>query len=110
MDMMEDVVLEKLRKLAIVKYDGRPETVRDFEANSHYFLYIWDHKSLEEEYEWRMVKASTLDMWFEGKFEMKERITLDDLYKKTPQERCQGCQGEEQYTPPPDDGKTTYIC
>ena len=111
MGMMEDVVLEKLRKLAIVKYDGRPETVRDFEANSHYFLYIWDHKSLEEEYEWRMVKASTLDMWFEGKFEMKEKITLDDLYKKTAHERCSGCEeGQEQYTPPPDDGKTTYIC
>ena len=105
---------EKIKKKAIIKYEGQPEYVRDWETISHYFLYIWNRENTEAEHEWRAVKAQTLEMWFEGKFEMKDRITLDDLYVKNDKEKakCQACQGEEeQYIPPPDDGRTkTYVC
>lgn len=99
--MLEEVVIEKLKKLAMLKYDSQPEAVRDFEALSHYFVYIWGPEQLEEEYEWRMVKASTLDMWFEGKFELKERIRLDELYKKKTQYKEEHSCESEKYTPPP---------
>jgi hypothetical protein len=47
-----------------------------------------------------MAKMNTIDMWFGNAFEFKEKITLDDLYKK---EKCAECQDEEgkEYIPPP---------
>jgi hypothetical protein len=111
--MLEDVVLEKLRKLAMLKYDGFPEAVRDYETHTHYFLFIWNVEVLETEHNWRMLKQTTLDMWFEGRFEMKGKITFEDIYNKDEDEsekKCARCQGEEgEYVPPPSEGKTTYI-
>ena len=108
--MLEEEVLEKLRRLALVKYCGRPEEVRDYECQSHYFLYMWDREHIDEEFTFREVKAKVIDMWFEGNFEMKEKITFADLYRA----RGQGCEEEdeaaESYTPPPETKDSTrYI-
>lgn len=109
--MLEEMVLEKLRKIAVLKYCGMPEEVRDFECQSHYFLYIWDAKHADEELEFREVKGRVVDMWFEGQFQFRERITLEEMYAAHQAGKCAECEEEgegqmEQYISPPDEGRT----
>jgi len=127
---MEEIVLEKLKKRDIFKYEGFPEYVRDFETQSHYYIYIWDAEDCEEEWAYRQTKAMVIDMWFEGKFVMRDHIYLEDLKniktyvdKEMEKEKKDACDGncdecEEECnkgTPPPPENekerkaRTTYI-
>jgi hypothetical protein len=109
-DLMLEEVLEKLRKIAIIKYCGQPEDMRDYEVQTHYFLYMFDVKTFEKELEYREVKGRVIEMWFEGTFQMKERITLEEMYSaREAGERakeCDECEEGQSYVPPPDCGKT----
>lgn len=115
--------MEKLKKLAMIRWEGRPETNRDFEALSHNFLYIWNKETFEEEYTYRQTKAKVIDMWFEGDFVMKDHIYLEDIknvrrFVKEHEHGCEECDEEEEEfdgsSPPPEDDKirktrTIYI-
>jgi hypothetical protein len=110
--MLEEVI-EKLKKKAMILYDGQPEAVRDFETLSHYFVYIWKSEDLEDEFMYRQTKAMVIDMWFEGKFNFKEKITMDDLAKSKQElegddDECENCKNEKYVPPPPPEHK--YIC
>lgn len=109
--MEEEAILEKLKKIAMLRWGGRPEENRDFEALSHYFIFIWDKDKCDEEYSYRQTKATVIDMWFEGKFVMKDHICLEDLKVtrkiiKQYEDDEEDEEGGEGIPLPPEDDKT----
>lgn len=129
----DELVVDEIRKKQIVKYEGYPEYVRDLIAQSFYFLYSSHADKCEEEWGYCQTKAEVVDLWLEGKFEMKERITFEEFTmlkdhirtqlkkakereereKVSGKEECEGdcldCEEECKYNSPKEDDATRKL-